>query len=270
MNFKKKYLGVGKTLNLNLRISVANLAQVFFIDPRTKALKMVLEHNALFNDGDVRMDLRPFGGGCKLLRPDKLYEVIGSFNFDCLKNFNNDDFRIYIKSDDWTIVRNFCLNSFWQHDGYIESSVSRELSEEMQYSGINISSNSYHLQDIGPIVQSEEGEETINTHACGALTKRIFNIQNVQIKDDQVIQEILDHVEQKSLEYMRAKSLEKKKTINGVFVLDLETLKLMADMSNRGEEEIIINETRYRISTNIPDIIKTREMTKILDNFIPK
>lgn len=180
-------IGVGLTGELSLRVSVATLSRVVFPHPEGGVPMIALEHKATLAAGEAdRVDVKaqPFGGAIRILNPNRLLTLLGSFNFDSQRSRSEQDFRVYIRPSSWEEVREFCLQNMDQEAGPdLEIDPSRELEEEFEDAlGIQLKLNQYVVKPFGIVVENEPAPTT-NVRAAGNLTARIYRVYEVQIQD---------------------------------------------------------------------------------------
>ena len=113
-------IGVGATEDLSLRVSVATLVRVLFENPGDGELTLALERKATLLKDESRRTVevmaQPFGGAIRLLEPKALRVLIDDFHFDSEESRSEQDFRIFIRPSDWSVVREFCIQHFSRVD----------------------------------------------------------------------------------------------------------------------------------------------------------
>ncbi|HEU0296785.1 MAG TPA: hypothetical protein VFR47_28870, partial [Anaerolineales bacterium] len=125
-------IGVGATKDLSLRVSVATLVRVLFEHPRAGESMLALERKATLRETEngriVEVKSQPFGGAVRILDLMKLRDLIGDFHFDSERSRSEQDFRIFIRPSDWSVVREFCIQHFSRiDDPILETDPTREL-----------------------------------------------------------------------------------------------------------------------------------------------
>ena len=153
-------IGIGKTAELSLRVSVAALARIIFKHPREKKTWITLERTVTMTEagGKTKFILiaKPFGGGVHLKNPIALQEIIGNFHFDSRRSQDEMDFRLLIRPQDWEIVREFCLEHMIVDDGVLETSAEREIREEFM-DALEVSPNfeQYISRRLSLVIENE-------------------------------------------------------------------------------------------------------------------
>src|SRR5688572_6098439 len=179
---------IGATDELSLRVSVATLVRLLFEHPSDGKLMLALERKATLLESEngpvVDVKSQPFGGAIQILDPGALQRQIGDFHFDSEESRAEQDFRIFIRPSDWEAVRAFCLRHFNQpNDPVLEADPTRELAEEFEDTlGINLNRDQYIYQTVGMIIE-DNPSTTVNIHARGYLTARIYRIFEAHILD---------------------------------------------------------------------------------------
>jgi len=184
----KQSLATGSSSELSLRVSVATLSRVVFPHPEDGLPMLALEHKATLVSGDtgsqVIVKAQPFGGAIRILDLDLLGQIAGTYNFDSEKSRSEGDFRIYIKPSSWGAVRDLCIQQMRAGSGSVlEQDPARELAEEFEDAlGIHLEPGQYSLNPIG-IALENEPTPTANIRAAGYPTARIYQVNEVQIRD---------------------------------------------------------------------------------------
>jgi hypothetical protein len=181
-------IGVGATNDLSLRVSVATLVRVLFENPKDGEWMLALERKAtLLKDESgrsVQVIAQPFGGAIRLLDPKSLRDIIGDFHFDSEESRFEQDFRIFIRPSDWSVVRELCIRRFSRvDDPVLESDPRRELAEEFADAlKINLKPDQYSLKPVGTLTE-DDPTPTENFHARGYPTARVYRIFETRILD---------------------------------------------------------------------------------------
>ncbi|HET6594439.1 MAG TPA: hypothetical protein VFG81_02370 [Anaerolineales bacterium] len=181
-------IGIGATEPLSLRVSVAALTRVLFPHPDDNEVMLALERKAtlLEENGQrlVGIKAQPFGGALRIHDPKPLQDLIGEFHFDSEESRAEQDFRIFIRPEDWTKVREFCLGRLGRlDDSVLEVDPARELREEFADAlKVDLKPNQYTYQTIRTIVE-DQPSPTENVNARGYLTTRIYRIFEARILD---------------------------------------------------------------------------------------
>jgi hypothetical protein len=208
---RRPRIGIGKTPELSLRVSVAALTRVVFPSAENKELMLALEHKATLVPDNERVVVKaqPFGGAIQILNLHALQTLIGDFHFDSERSLSEHDFRLFIKPADWNVVRAFCLSDFSQAEGSIlEADPIRELTEEFwDAMGIVLTPDQLIVKP-GDIVVENKPMRTENMRAAGSPTVRIYRIFEVRILDDTLCQAMLLNSENHSSSTLRHLALE--------------------------------------------------------------
>ncbi len=179
---------VGASKELSLRVSVATLVRVVFTYPENGNLMLALERKATLlsseNGTFIVVKSQPFGGAIRIHDLRTLQDLIGDFHFDSERSRSEQDFRIFIRPEDWSVVREFCVQHLNRiDDPIIETDPGRELAEEFADSlKINLMPDQYTLKRIATVVEDNPAP-TENIHARGSLTSRVYRIFEAQIAD---------------------------------------------------------------------------------------
>ena len=190
-------IGIGATIELSLRVSVATLSKVIFDGRDTNLTMLALERTATWQEinGEpvITVKAKPFGGGVRLNKPEILLSLIGEFHFDSQRSRQEMDFRIQIRPEEWENVRGFCLHHFQENDGVIESSPERELVEEFNDAlKIKLTPDEFQLKPMGICIE-ENPSRTENLRAPGTPTVRIYKLYQGRITSPSLIAAILEN-----------------------------------------------------------------------------
>ncbi|MGW8226274.1 MAG: hypothetical protein ACWGOY_11100 [Anaerolineales bacterium] len=198
---------IGFTPQLSLRVSVANLVKVTFIHPEDQQKKLVLERTGtvIADHGSyiVRVIAKPFGGGVRILNPERLRIEVGDFNFDSLRTREENDFRIFINPKHWNRLKQFCWVHLITQGEILESSPRRELVEEF-HDALNyeLFPDQYHLEWSKLVVEAKPAR-TGSPRSMGSLTSRIYSVHKMQILDLQLIKDLIENSTNKSDQDLR-------------------------------------------------------------------
>ena len=100
--------GIGATQELSLRVSVATLVRVLFENPRDGELMLTLERKATLHETEngrvVEVKSQPFGGAIRIQDLSMMRDLIGDFHFDSEESRSEQDFRIFIRPSDWSVL----------------------------------------------------------------------------------------------------------------------------------------------------------------------
>jgi|SRR5688572_6593824 len=203
----------GTTADLSLRVSVATLVRVLFEDPRDGELTLALERKATLFKAEggpaIEVIAQPFGGAIRILDLRKLRDRIGDFHFDSEESRSEQDFRIFIRPSDWSVVREFCIQHFSRvDDSILESAPTRELAEEFADAlKISLKPDQYTLKPVRTIVE-DYPTPTENIHAKGYPTARVYRIFEARILDPSLSRTILMNSESYSNHNLQELALE--------------------------------------------------------------
>jgi len=225
-------IGVGPTVELSLRVSVASLARVVFTDAGDGKTLLALERKATFfpDDGRITVKAQPFGGALRIENLLPLKERLGGFHFDSQRSRAEQDFRIYIRPDAWDAVRDFCLEQFGDPDGTVlESGPERELAEEFgEILGVNLSPDQYRCNPLWTILESKP-IPTGNIRAEGQPTVRVYRVFETLITDPSLVEAMIANGQRYSdddLQYLARENVRRgrKGRANAFLILPVETL----------------------------------------------
>jgi len=191
--------GIGVTSDLSLRVSVATLARVIFKHPLDGKLMLALERKATLHKDNVEVKSQPFGGAIRILDLDAIYELIGDFHFDSVDSQIEQDFRLFIRPSNWSLLREFCVQRFSQaKDPILETDLSRELAEEFSDAlKVNLQPEQFVSKPVATVVE-DEAMPTENIHAKGILTVRVYRIFETLITAPALAQVMIKNSEEHS------------------------------------------------------------------------
>lgn len=190
--------GVGPTVDLNLRVSVATLVRIVFPHPDTAEPLLALEHKAtmLYRGAERHLVVKaqPFGGAVRFLHLVNFLKIISKFHFDSERARSEHDFRIFIQPADWEVVREYCLHNFNQEQKPdLETDPSRELVEEFEDAlGVKLQPEQYTVKPVRTLVENEPAR-TNNLQALGVRTVRVYRVFEGKILDPTLRQAMLDN-----------------------------------------------------------------------------
>jgi len=227
----------GTTAELSLRVSVATMVRVLFEDPRDGELTLALERKATLFKAEggpaIEVIAQPFGGAIRILDLRKLRDRIGDFHFDSEESRSEQDFRIFIRPSDWSVVREFCIQHFSRvDDSILESAPTRELAEEFADAlKISLKPDQYILKLVGTVAE-DDPTPTENIHARGYPTARVYRIFEARILDTSLSHAIIVNSESYSNQDLHELALENarnggKGRANAILTLPL---KLISDV----------------------------------------
>jgi hypothetical protein len=188
--------GIGATADLSLRVSVASLVRVLFKNPIDGILMLALERKAALHTGGnghhIEVKSQPFGGAIRIRDLRILRDLIGDFHFDSEQSHSEKDFRIFIRPSDWTAVREFCLQHFNRiDDPVLETDPGRELAEEFaDVLKISLEPDQYFLKPVGTVIEDTPAL-SVNIHAQGYLTARVYYIFEACITDSSLLSKMM-------------------------------------------------------------------------------
>jgi hypothetical protein len=189
-------IGLGATEELNLRVSVATLVRLLFIDPDDGQLMLALERTATMQiaggNSEVIVRAKPFGGGVRLTDPKLLQKTIGLYHYDSRRSSQEQDFRLQINPASWKTVKKICRNQFKTNKmDLFDFNPDRELAEEFEDClNIRINRGQYNLKP-GKLVIHDKPVRTESVRAPGHLTVRIFAVYEARIQDPDIIRMML-------------------------------------------------------------------------------
>lgn len=206
-------IGLGATNTLSLRVSVAALARVLFPHPEDGSLMLALERKATLLEGDGRrfvdVKAQPFGGALRIQTLKPLQDLIGEFHFDSEESRAEQDFRIFIRPEDWEVVREFCLGHLRQPgNSVLEADPARELAEEFADAlGIDLKPGQYTCRAVEMVLEDQPSTAK-NIYARGYPTARIYRIFEVHILDSTLASAMIENSERCSDETLRQLALQ--------------------------------------------------------------
>ena len=190
--------GIGPTRELSLRASVGVLVALLFKNPADGQMMLALERTAtrwLSENGPVtEVRVKPFGGGVRLLNPEKLKKHIGEFHYDSERSREEHDFRIQMNPLNWGKVPEICHEHCdGRGEGILDFSPVRELREELCDSlQVRVSESSYVLHSRRMIVE-DSMTGTNNVHARGRPTVRVYFIYDAMLEDAGLVQMLMEN-----------------------------------------------------------------------------
>lgn len=181
-------VGVGRTAELSLRVSVGTLARVVFPDPANGETMLALEHKGTISPGEgassFALKAQPFGGAVRLFDLTPVLALVDRFHFDSERSRSERDFRLFIRPADWQAVREFCLRRLRrENDPILETGPDRELAEEFEDAlGVAIRADQYTRNPVGTVVENEPAPSG-NAQAPGVPTVRIYRVHAIRVVD---------------------------------------------------------------------------------------
>lgn len=190
----------GPTEELSLRVSIATLVRVVISHPNEGKLTLALERQATLleqaGEQQVLVKCQPFGGAVRILDLVPLQKLIGKFYFDSEQSRNEQDFRLFIRPADWSILKEFCLQQFQKDDDSIlESGPCRELAEEFSETmGVDLVPEQITSRSLETVIE-DHPSPTENSVARGYQTVRMYRIFEVRILDPKLCQKMMESSE---------------------------------------------------------------------------
>jgi hypothetical protein len=226
---------VGKTQDLNLRVSVASLVRLLFDNPENNQTMVALERTATFrktiDQTNVIVRAKPFGGGVRLTNPQALKSLVGDFNYDSEQSRREKDFRILIRKTCFTKIKDICIKQWEERkSGILDFSPERELSEEFADTlHVKITPDMYRLIPC-KIVIEDRPVTSASVRAAGLPTVRIYFVFEAVVDTPDFIAKILTNSQQYSDEDLKKIALNNvrqggKGRANAVLALGLDELK---------------------------------------------
>ena len=261
-----KRIGIGPDEELGLRISVAAIVGVYFSDPENGKTMLVLERTATLQmiDGkpEVSVKVKPFGGGVRLLDPERLNILIGKFHYDSRKSSEEKDFRIRANPDSWVKIKEICKEHLIYPDkGLLDTGPERELGEEFEDSlKIKIGTDDYFLRKKGMVFEDLQ-VNTNNINAPGSPTVRVYYLFDARIKSQHIIKQILENSRKYSDNDLSKMALEDynqggKGRVNAVLSVEPDDLKnfyVSIPVDKRGG---LLRYGEHQLEGNIPALFE--------------
>ena len=188
--------GIGATSELSLRVSVATLVRVLFKHPSNGEWMLALERKATLHETKVEVKSQPFGGAIRILDLDAIHDLIGDFHFDSERSRAEQDFRLFIRPSNWSVLREFCIQHLSRvDDPILETDPARELEEEfVDALKINLKADQYFSKPVATVVE-DEATPTENIHAIGVPTVRVYRVFEAFITDASLAQTMIKNSE---------------------------------------------------------------------------
>jgi hypothetical protein len=255
-------IGIGTTKEFSLRVSVAAIVAVRFLDPENKKTLLALERTAtthtINEKSEVTVKAKPFGGGARLLNPERLSELINGFNFDSERSLQEKDFRILTNPVSWEKIKEICLQHLKETgNGILDTGPERELEEEFEDSlGIKIRPEDYSLMSIDMIIE-DSPVNTKNINAPGSPTVRVYYLYEALIKNPHIINLMLNNSNEYSDDDLAGIANKDYKDggkgrANAVLVVDLDKLKrFYQSVPVNGQGELLSFE-EHLLDGNVP------------------
>jgi len=206
-------VGIGATRELSLRVSVATLARVVFENPTNGELMLALERQATLHQSEnghvIEVKSQPFGGAIRILDLNTVHDLIEDFHFESERSRSEQDFRIFIRPLDWSVVRDFCIQHFSRvDDPILETDPGRELTEEFADAlKISLKPEQYISKPVATVVEDEPAP-TENIHTKGYLTARVYRIFEAYISDSSLAHTMMTNSESLSYQDLCELALE--------------------------------------------------------------
>jgi len=269
MNRFDHEIAVGATEALSLRVSVATLVRVLFVDPNTGQTMLALERTATLrnNNGqpEIAVKAKPFGGAVQIIDPLALRNLIGNFHYDSERSRREKDFRIQIAPSSWEKTKAICREHFdGKKPAILDASPERELAEEFDDTlKVKITGDQYQLKHQGIRIE-DTPRETDNVRAEGHLTARVYYIFEAWMDDPEIIALMLANAIQYSDEDLRkiahAEALQGGKgRANALLTVGLDDLKIMCKASRLDNDRESIHLAGHQLSGNVIAILEDNE-----------
>jgi hypothetical protein len=263
MKTDRHRIGVGATKKLSLRVSVAALVSVLFDHPDNGKRMLGLEQFATLHeiDGQSNLSIRAkaFGGAVRLIDPQALAGLIGTFHYDSKLSRHEHDFRILIHPTSWEQVKHICREHINQPEKKIlEISPVRELTEEfLDTLQVKITSDQYVLKSRGMIVQ-DRPQATHNLRLAGFPTVRIYYLFDAFLHGPELITKILKSNHPGSAEdlYEKVRQVGKRK-VNTVLALQLDELKKFYHAYPADQQQIPQRFGEHLLDGNVQALIRS-------------
>jgi hypothetical protein len=259
-------IGIGPGKEFSLRISVAAIVAVKFTDPENNKTLLALERAATVHTKnekpEVTVKAKPFGGGARLLDPERLSKLIGGFNFDSERSLKEEDFRILTNPVSWEKIKKICIAHLEETDnGILDTGPERELEEEFEDClSIKIRPEDYSLKDKGMVIE-DSPVNTKNINAPGSPTVRVYYLYEALIKNRQIIDLAMNNSKRYSdddLAGMAHQDLKKggKGRANAVLVVDPDKLRRFYHSVPTGKQGELIKFEEHLLDGNVPALFE--------------
>ena len=276
MNWKIISIGIGKTSFLNLRVSLGLLARIKVKDENSEYL--LFERRVIKTNGKWQVRIQPFGGGAQIFDQQKLADLF-TFNYDNSKSKENQDYRLYINSRDWIALRDFTMDKLRKHDAIFETSVEREVYEEIieSLTGENVEGMSieslklmlnkfcnvkeedilFEFNNIGPLVHANPEDNMVSRadETAGVLTGRIFNIQEVYIRNHLIAKKILEVSDISDEDLISRAEANPNQRINSLVLLSKSEIDNAFPDGFLRNEQIYLNDIRF-LADNVASTLR--------------
>jgi hypothetical protein len=254
--------GVGATLDLSLRVSVATLVRVVFKHPRDGEWMLALERKAILRGTKVDVKSQPFGGAIRILDLDAMHDLIGDFHFDSERSRAEQDFRLFIRPSSWSVLREFCIQHLsLVEDSILETDPARELREEFDGAlKINLQPRQYVSQPVATVVE-DEATPTENIHAMRVPTVRVYRIFEAHITDASLMDAMLKNSENISREDLCELALKGaqnggKGRANAILTLPLKQISDFYLAMSPNERNAPILFEKHRLDETVPAVLE--------------
>lgn len=259
-------IGIGITKQLSLRVSVGALVKVLFKNPENGKIMLALERTAALKQingkAEVVVKTKPFGGGIRITDAKALKQNIGEFNYDSERSKREEDFRILIRPESWSKIKEICKEHLKKSGKkFIDTTPDRELAEEFEDSlKIILNPNKYNLKLLG-MVTEEKPSETNSVRAQGISTVRIYYLYEAVIISSEIIKMMLLNSRQNSDNDLKKIALQDKRNggkgrANAILTLEFDELKKMYNSLQHERLNEPVNFNEHQLDSNIPAIIK--------------
>jgi hypothetical protein len=271
MNRFDHEIAVGATEALSLRVSVATLVRVSFIDPHTGKTMLALERTATLrkNNGqsEIAVKAKPFGGAVQIIDAVELRNLIGNFQYDSERSRQEKDFRIQIHPSSWEKVKEICREHLdGKKPAILDSSPERELAEEFEDAlKVKITRDQYQLKQLGIRIE-DTPRETDNVRAAGRLTARVYYIFEARIDNPEIIALIaadaLRYSDEDLQKIAHADALQGGQgRANALLTVGMDELKQMRTAAGLDKYNETIQIAGHQLSGNVIAILKEDEFS---------
>lgn len=266
MKLNRSEIGVGVTQELNMRVSVGVLIRLLFDDPDTGNQMLALERTATLSGkkgrSEVVVKAKPFGGGVRLINPQKLKELTGNFHYDSERSYQEGDFRIQINPASWEIIKDICIEHLKvKEPGILDSSPEYELAEEFEDTlKIKLTPDQYNWKQRELIVE-DVPSETNNIHAQGLPTVRIYYISEARIISPEIIKMMMRNSSRYSDKTLQKMAIEDAKhggkgRANAILTLDLDLIRNIYNSIPLEKRSKPVSVGEHQLNGNVPAVLE--------------
>ena len=261
MNRFDHEIAVGATEELSLRVSVATLVRVLFVNPNTGQTMLALERTATLrnNNGqsEIAVKAKPFGGAVQIIDALALRNLIGNFQYDSERSRQEKDFRIQINPSSWEKIKEICREHLvHKNPSVLDASPERELMEEFEDTlKVKITGDQYQLKHRGIRIE-DKPSRTDNVRAEGHRTVRVYYIFEAWIHDPEIIALMMANAAQYSDEDLQKIAREDalqggKGRANALLNAGMDDLKRILKASSLDKQSESIHIAGHSLSGNV-------------------